>query len=82
MDECCKQAADARAEEIATRLRGEGYSEATVEKWTGCKPKTRERVLEDALRVALEWMDSGDESFTGRGITRDRAERALDWRPE
>lgn len=90
MDECCRRAADARAEEIAAKIeahsRGhyhphpsalfiqQGLAEAKeIARSTIEKPKTREQVLEEALREA-----SSSRTFTEI----DRiVKRALDWKP-
>ncbi len=44
-------------EEIARRLRGDNFSDSYIERMTGAKPKTREQVLEEALRNILRSAD-------------------------
>lgn len=74
------EAADARAEEIAKRLEAQDCSDCTesarVARSTITKPKTRERVLEEALRAARH-----DAILLGLDETRRSIERALEWKP-
>lgn len=81
-------AADERAEEIARLFETPGHgvyrrlSDCSV--WAACvarstitKPKTRERVLEEALREVHK-----DTMILGLDDTRRRIDRALEWKPE
>lgn len=59
-------------EKIAQRLLEDGAGPEWIERMTGAKPKTREQVLEDALR----------EIERGYGDpAKDIARRALEWKP-
>jgi len=94
VNECCRKAADARAEEIAwniqKRLLPSGYSieaacawylgtnaAADIARATITKPKTREQVLEEALREIQAGAnpDKMHESYLG-----EVARRALEWK--